>query len=59
MDKAAAAAERRAGARLSSSDRILAEMVELSVDEAPLQRWTDLCARSRAESVEQEPIEGS
>jgi tetratricopeptide (TPR) repeat protein len=50
-------AERAAGARLSVSDLILTEMVELSVEPAGAERWADLCARSRAESLEQEPIE--
>lgn len=55
--EATAAAEHRAGARLPASDRILAEMVELSVAGAGPERWADLCARSRVDSVEQEAIE--
>ena len=50
-------AERGAGARLAVSDRILAEMVELSVDRAGPERWADLCTRSLTDSLEQEPIE--
>ncbi len=55
--EAAADAKGRAGAQLAASDRVLAEMVELSVSAAGPERWTDLCARSLLQSVEQESIE--
>ncbi len=47
----------RAGALLAASDMILAEMIELTAEGAGPERWSDLCARSLAVSVEQEPIE--
>jgi tetratricopeptide (TPR) repeat protein len=55
--ESSAGQEGRAGARLSPADRILAEMVELSTGQAAPERWAELCARSLADSVEQEPIE--
>jgi tetratricopeptide (TPR) repeat protein len=52
-----AAREGRRGALLGPSDRILASMVELAARAGSAEEWSALCARSRAESVEQEPIE--
>jgi tetratricopeptide (TPR) repeat protein len=47
----------REGALLGASDRVLARMVELAAGDGGEARWRELSARSRAESVEQEPIE--
>jgi tetratricopeptide (TPR) repeat protein len=55
--EAAARRDGRGGALLGPSDRILAAMVELAVRAGPEDEWRALCARSRAESLEQEPIE--
>jgi tetratricopeptide (TPR) repeat protein len=57
--EAEARAAGREGTLLGPSDRILAEMVELAVagPSASPEAWAALRARSRAESVEQEPIE--
>jgi tetratricopeptide (TPR) repeat protein len=55
--EAAAGAEGKASVQLPPSDRILAEMVELSVNGAPGEQWANVFARSRTDSLEQEPIE--
>jgi tetratricopeptide (TPR) repeat protein len=47
----------RDGALLGASDRILARMVELAAEGGGEAEWRELAARSRADSVEQEPIE--
>ena len=52
-----ASVQGRMGARLSVSDQILAEMVELSLAAGGPERWADLCSRALADSVEQEAIE--
>jgi hypothetical protein len=52
--EAAAAAPRGA---LGPSDRVLADMVRLALAAAPEEAWRTLRARSRTDSVEQEPIE--
>ncbi|MFY3745302.1 serine/threonine-protein kinase PknK [Anaeromyxobacter sp. Red801] len=47
----------RTAARLAPSDAVLEAAVELTLDRAGPAEWDRLCERSRAESVEQEPIE--
>ena len=53
----AEAAAARPGAAFGPWDAALAEMVRLAIEGAPEPAWRALRARSRAECVEQEPIE--
>jgi eukaryotic-like serine/threonine-protein kinase len=47
----------RTGAQLAVSDKLLGDVVTLAVEGGSEADWADVCARSRTESLEQEPIE--